>query len=133
MRVVLLNALVVSIAVGLGLPTPGSAHHSVSSEFDLTKRVTLTGVITQVEWVNPHAWFYIDVKDPKTSKVSNWAFQLNSPNALAKLGWTRDMLKVGDIVTVEGALSKDGWAKGNTRRITLPDGRIVLALFSPAN
>ena len=81
---------------------PAAAHHSFAAEFDGSKSVTLTGKVTKVEWTNPHAFFYIDVKDEKTNVVSNWAAELNSPNFLMRSGWTRDSMKVDDIVTVNG-------------------------------
>jgi hypothetical protein len=92
--------------------------------------VTLTGIITKVEWMNPHVWYYADVKDPKTGKTRNWAFQLNSPNALAALGWSRSTLKVGDSVTVSGTAARDGWPKANTLEIRWPDGRTMPTRFS---
>jgi hypothetical protein len=92
--------------------------------------VTLTGIITKVEWRNPHVWYYADVKDPKTGKTRNWAFQLNSPNALAALGWSRSTLKVGDSVTVSGTAARDGWPKANTLEIRWPDGRTMPTRFS---
>src|SRR5688572_27178955 len=92
-----------------GSALPVFAHHSLRAEFDASKRVKLTGVVTKVEWTNPHAWFYVDVSDTKTGKTMRWALQLTAPNGLARLGWTRSSLKVGDIVTVHGVLSKESW------------------------
>src|SRR3977135_2387243 len=79
------------------------AHHSFAAEFDSNKRIVLTGSVTKVEWTNPHAHFYIDVKDP-SGTVVNWNFELNGPNGLLRRGWTRTSLKRGDVVTARGVL-----------------------------
>ncbi|MBZ5576312.1 MAG: hypothetical protein LAP40_07135 [Acidobacteriia bacterium] len=109
---------------------PCLAHHSFAAEYDSKKPITVKGVVTKVAWVNPHAYVWVDVKD-ESSKVTTWAFETLSPNALAQQGWTRNSLKAGDQVTVDGYLAKDGkpLADGsqhaNSRRITLADGRTV--------
>jgi hypothetical protein len=87
---------------------PAVAHHSFAAEYDSTKRVTFNGKVTKVEWMNPHAFFYIDVKDDKTNVTNNWACELGSPNGLMRLGWNRNSLKPDDLVTVQGSLAKDG-------------------------
>ena len=86
----------------------------------------VTGTVTKVEWTNPHARFYVEVKD-ENGKVANWNFELGSPNVLIRQGWRRSSLKEGDQVTVEGYLAKDGSNLANARRVTLPDGRRVFA------
>jgi hypothetical protein len=106
------------------------AHHSFAAEYDSTKQVTVKGVVQKVAWVNPHAYVFIDVKD-ENGKVTTWAFESLSPNALARQGWTRNSLKAGEAVTVDGYLAKDGkpLADGsihaNSRLITTGDGRKV--------
>src|ERR1700751_6017450 len=114
---------------GLGLLATAArmiAHPSFPAEYDAAKPVTLTGSVTKVEWMNPHARFYVDVKDD-TGKVTNWEFELGSPNGLMRLGWTRSSLKEGDMVTVEGSRAKDGANLVNARSVKLSDGRKVFA------
>ncbi len=118
---------IVVASLGLLVPlVPVFAHHSFQAEYDGAKPVTLSGVLTKVEWTNPHARFYIDVKD-QNGNVSNWNLELASPNALRRLGWTRETLKVGEVVTVIGSLAKDGSKMANAKAITLADGRKLLA------
>ena|SRR5579862_4835603 len=114
------------VAAGLLIGAmPLLAHHSFAAEYDSTKPIEVTGSVTKVEWMNPHARFYVDVRDD-TGKVINWEFELGSPNGLIREGWNRDSLKPGDVVTVTGFRAKDGSFLGNARSITLADGRKVL-------
>jgi len=114
---------------GIGLLVavlPAVAHHAFVAQYDASKSTTLNGVVTKVEWTNPHARFYVDVKD-KGGNVTNWNLELASPNALRRLGWTRDILKVGDQVSVFVAPAKDGAKMANARTVTLADGRKMVA------
>lgn len=103
---------------------PLLAHHSFAAEYDTSKPIKVTGVVTKMEWMNPHARFYVAVKDD-TGKVTNWNFELGAIPVLLKQGWRKTSLKEGDVVTVEGVQAKDGSNLASARRVTLPDGRRV--------
>jgi hypothetical protein len=104
---------------GLVLTTVGvMAHHSFAAEFDANRPLNLKGIVTKIEWSNPHTYFYLDVTDPD-GKVVNWGMEMGSPNGLMRAGWTRNTLHVGDEVTVEGAQAKDGTYVGNARAVVL--------------
>jgi hypothetical protein len=96
-----------------------SAHHSFSAEFDADKPIALTGIITKVEWSNPHVWFYINVKDEATGEVANWGAEMGPPHSLQRSGWRRETLKIGEQVSVEGYLAKNGSNRVNARAVTL--------------
>lgn len=105
---------------------PVFAHHSFAAEFDVKQPITLKGVVTKVDWLNPHIYVYMDVKD-ETGKTVNWSVEGAPPNTLYRLGWRKDTLKPGDSVTIDAFKAKDGTATANARQVLLPDGRKVFA------
>jgi Family of unknown function (DUF6152) len=110
------------ILLGLLPPAPPAfAHHSVGAEFDLNKRITLQGRVTRIEWANPHVYVYLDVSIG--GKNANWACEVAGPNTLARQGWNRMSLKIGDRVTVVGYRARDGANVASAREVVLADGR----------
>ena len=102
------------------------AHHAFQAEYDATKPVTVTGVVKKVEWTNPHIWFYVDVKED-SGKITTWGFSGGPPGMLMRRGITRDVLKPGDTVKVEGFRAKDGSNNASGGNVTFADGRKVFA------
>jgi len=102
------------------------AHHAFSAEFDQDKPVSLEGAITGAEWVNPHAWIYIDVKGPG-GKAVNWSIEMGPPNALLRRGWKKSSMQVGAVIKVEGFAAKNGKEFVNASNITMPDGTKIFA------
>jgi len=120
---VLLTAAILAICV------PVNAHHSFAAVFDVDTSVAVSGTVTKVEWMNPHAWIYIDVEDDDGESI-NWAFELGSPNGLMRRGWTRKSVQVGDAISVAGYRARDGSLRGNVISIVLADGKELTGLSS---
>ena len=104
--------------MGAAFVTPAMAHHSFAAEYDSKKPVTMKGIITKVDWMNPHVYFFIDVKDD-SGNITNWGFEMGPPAGLQRGGWTRNTMKVGDEVIVEGTLAKDGARQANARSVVM--------------
>jgi hypothetical protein len=119
-------AFVLVAAIALCGSQPLVAHHSIAGEFDPSKTVTLKGKVTKIEWTNPHARIYVDVAQPNGTIV-NWNVELAAVSALARNGWTRSALKIGDTVTVDGIHARSGAPIANARSVVLPDGRKVFS------
>jgi hypothetical protein len=118
---------VLGVGVGvLAATLPLVAHHSFAAEFDATKSVTLQGVVTKLDWTNPHIWVYLDTKD-ESGAVAHWQCEGGPPNTLTRNGWSKDSLKIGDQVTVDGFRAKDGTNTCNARSVKLPSGKSVFA------
>lgn len=113
-------------AIALTSALPLAAHHSFAADYDVSRPLTLTGTVTEVEWMNPHVLFYMDVKDA-SGQVTNWAFELGSPNTLMRSGWTRNTLKTGQQITVKGCRAKDHSNQGNATSIYSSDGKVLLS------
>jgi len=112
-------SVVALLIAGTALVTvPVMAHHSFAAEYDSKRQVTIKGIVTKVDWMNPHVYFYLDVQDEK-GNVVNWALEMGPPGLLSRSGWTRNTMKVGDEVTVEGTMAKDGSNQANARSVTM--------------
>jgi hypothetical protein len=107
-----------AVAALAGMAVGSQAHHSFAAQYDSNKPVTMTGVLTKLEWTNPHVYIYIDVTDPATKKVTNWAFEMGPPHMLQKSGWKKNELKYGETLDVDGWLARDGSNSANARRVT---------------
>jgi len=127
----LLSALAAAAVMALGAQSAG-AHHSFAAEFDANSPIELRGSVTKVAWANPHTFFYIDVTNTQ-GEIENWALEMGSPNGLMRRGWTRDTMKIGDVVVVTGSRAKDGSFKGNARSVTLSTGQRLFAGSSQDN
>ena len=119
-------SLIVAVALILAAAVPVFAHHSFAAEYDSSKPTTLTGSVVKLEWINPHARIYIDVKG-SDGKVTNWEIELGAPAMLLRNGWTKNSLKAGETITITGSLAKDGSNLANARSVTLANGTKVFA------
>jgi hypothetical protein len=120
------------LALWAAQTSSGLAHHSFDAMYDRSKTMVMTGAVTKVEWTNPHARFYLDVKDER-GRVINWNMELGSPNGLRRAGWNRNSLKVGDVVSVTVSLARDGSRLANAREVVLADGKKVFAATAGAS
>jgi hypothetical protein len=127
MRRIVMGSMIVAALIAASVPL--MAHHSFAAEFDANKPLKMTGVVTKIDWTNPHVWFYIDVKD-EAGKVTNWGFEMGPPHLLQGSGWTRTTMKLGDTVSVAGTAAKNGSNRGNARTVTTPDGKRLGAASS---
>ena len=121
--------LPLSAAMALMTVMPALGHHSEAAEFDQNTPVKLTGTIVKVEWLNPHVWFYVDVKDEQ-GKVTTWGFSAAPPGALMRRGITKDALVIGAVVNVEGSRARDGSNNASGRSVTFADGKNVFTATS---
>jgi Family of unknown function (DUF6152) len=119
------NLVAVVLAVGVVVAVPLVAHHSEAAEYDATKPVRVTGIVKKVEWTNPHIWFYVEGTDEVSGRTAVWGFSGAAPNGLRRRGITKDSLKIGDTVKVQGIQAKDGSSNAASRGVTFADGRQV--------
>jgi len=115
-----MNRIVASILI-LGLilsAVPALAHHAFATEFDANKPVSMKGIVTKIDWANPHVWFYLNIKKPDGT-IENWGFEMGGPNSLRNSGWTKDTMKIGDELMVEGFLARNGTRNVNARNVTM--------------
>ena len=121
------TGLLVAVAgILLSAAVPVFAHHAFSAEFDQSKPVKVSGEITKLEWVNPHAWIFVEVKGTD-GKVTPWRFEMGAPNALLRAGWSKSDIKAGTAVTISGFMARSGGSVGNAFQVRLPDGRDLFA------
>lgn len=112
---------VLASACAFAYTLPAVAHHSFAATFDREQSVELTGTVTEIDWRNPHVWLYVDIENEQ-GVTENWGFEMGSPNGLIRLGWDRNSLQVGHVVTVSGARARDGSRRGSVRTVTLSTG-----------
>jgi len=126
------SVLILTVIIIIAGTAPLVAHHSFAAQFDRSKPATLTGPVTKIDWINPHARIFVDVKGAD-GKVVSWEIELGAPAILMRNGWTRNAIKVGEVVTINGSLAKDGSNLANASRVTLANGSRVFDPGSSAN
>ena len=114
-----LIAAMLAASLGLAAADAAVAHHSFAAEFDAEKTIALNGIVTKVEWANPHVWIYMNVKDPTNGQTVNWGVEFGPPHLLQRRGWRRDTLSIGTVVTVDGFLARNGSNRANAKNVTL--------------
>lgn len=130
MRPRVLSTALIAVGALIALSAaPVNAHHSFAAEFDGAKPIKITGIVTKIDWANPHVWFYVNVKDEEGNTV-RWACEMGAPHQLQQRGWLRETMKVGDVVTMLGSLSRDGAKRANARMVTTADGKTLGAASS---
>ena len=130
-----MQSMIVSLILISGLllaAAPAGAHHAFATEFDGNKPVSMKGVVTKIDWANPHVWFYINVKT-ETGLIENWGFEMGGPNSLRNSGWTRETMKIGDEVIVDGSLAKNGSHNVNAKSVTMASTGKKLGAASSGN
>ena len=130
-----MQRIVLSLIAMAGLllsGVPAMAHHAFATEFDALKPVTMKGIVTKIDWANPHVWFYINVKT-ESGLIENWGFEMGGPNSLRNSGWTRETMKIGDEVIVEGSLAKNGSHNVNAKNVTMASTGKKLGAASSGN
>src|SRR5436190_20155452 len=123
---ILISVVLLSVA-------PARAHHAFATEFDAKKPVTMKGIVTKIDWANPHVWFYLNIKT-ESGLIENWGFEMGGPNSLRNSGWTRETMKIGDEIIVDGSLAKNGSRNVNAKNVTMAStGKKLGAASSQGN
>jgi hypothetical protein len=102
----------------LAAAAPAVAHHAFATEFDANKPISMKGIVTKIDWANPHVWFYLNVKT-ESGTIENWGFEMGGPNSLRNSGWTKETMKIGDELVVEGFLARNGTRNVNAKNVTM--------------
>ena len=118
------------IMASAALGSPAAAHHNFAAQYDAKQPITLTGIVTKIDWMNPHVYFYIDVENEKTGAIESWSMEMGPPHSLQNRGWKRNSMKPGDSVTVEATRARNGSTTANARRVTLDATGEVLGTAS---